>query len=69
MLPECIFFKFGLFHMLMRTIGKRFYLSASARASPPVTSDTVDDEVVNKASRLNHVGANIFDLKNVGHDL
>src|SRR5260370_29842954 len=52
MLPECIFFKFGLFHMLMRTVGKRFYLSASARASPPVTSDTVDDEVVNKASTV-----------------
>ena len=52
----------------MRTVGKRFYLSASARASPPVTSDTVDDEVVNEASTLNHVGANIFDLKNVGHD-
>ncbi len=32
------------------------------------TNDTVDDEVVNEASTLNHVGANIFDLKNVGHD-
>ena len=32
------------------------------------TNDTVDDEVVNEASTLNHVGANIFDLKNVGHN-
>ena len=32
------------------------------------TNDTVDNEVVNKALTLNHVGANIFDLKNIGHD-
>jgi len=36
-LPEWIFFDIGLFHALMRTVGKRFYLTASARASPPTT--------------------------------
>ena len=36
-LPERIFFEIGLFHALMRTVGKRFYLSASAKASPPTT--------------------------------
>ncbi len=36
-LPECTFFEIRLFHALIRTIGRWFYLSASARASPPMT--------------------------------
>jgi len=65
-LPECIFFRDRVVSCIDEDRWKEVLLECKCKCI--TTNDTVDDEVVNEASTLNHVGANIFDLKNVGHD-
>ena len=65
-MPECIFFRDRVVSCIVEDCWKEVLLECKCKCI--TTNDTVDDEVVNEASMLNHVGANIFDLKNVGHD-
>ncbi len=65
-LPEWIFFRGQVISRVDEDRWKEVLLDCKCKGI--TTNNTVDDEVVNEASTLNHVGANIFDLKNVGHD-